>query len=55
MNFVPVVPKINITRFGKPNTRYKDDFPKLSAFLLSAAQFHVNEGDDLTVRQVCYS
>ena len=51
-NFIPTVSHINITRFGKASTRYKDDFPKLSAFLLKTAQWLVSEGDAMTVREV---
>lgn len=51
-NFKPIVSKVNITRFGKRNTRYKDDFPKLSTFLLTAARELIAQGDDMTVREV---
>lgn len=51
-NFMPIVAKVNITRLGKLNTRYKDDFPKLSAFLLAAARELIAQGDDMTVREV---
>ena len=50
--FVPTISNINITRFGKASTRYKDDFPKLSAFLLETAQWLVSDGDATTVRGV---
>ncbi|KAJ3513056.1 hypothetical protein NLJ89_g3160 [Agrocybe chaxingu] len=53
-NFVPIVTKVNITRYAKANTRYKDDFPKLSAFLLATAKYHINESEDLTVRQIVH-
>ena len=51
-NFFPNVSNISITRFGNASTRYKDDFPKLSAFLLETAQWLVSEGDVTTVREV---
>ena len=51
-NFIPIVSKVDITRYGKENTRYKDNFPKLSAFLLSTAKYLINEGENLTVREV---
>jgi kinetochore protein Spc7/SPC105 len=50
--FIPTVSNISITRFGKTSTRYKDDFPKLSAFLLKTAQWLVSGGDATTVREV---
>ncbi|PPQ73088.1 hypothetical protein CVT26_014738 [Gymnopilus dilepis] len=53
-NFVPVVSKVTITRCGKLNTRYKDDFPRLSTFLMNAAQRLISEGDDLTVREIVH-
>ncbi|CAA7258736.1 unnamed protein product [Cyclocybe aegerita] len=53
-NFVPIVTKVNITRYAKAGTRYKDDFPKLSAFLLATAKYHINESEDLTVRQIVH-
>ena len=51
-NFIPIVTKVNIAYYGKPNSRYKDDFPRLSAFLLTSANQYITEGDDLTVREV---
>jgi kinetochore protein Spc7/SPC105 len=51
-NFIPTVSNISITRFGKASTRYKDDFPKLSAFFLKTAQWLVSKGDVTTVREV---
>ena len=53
-NFIPNVSNISITRFGNASTRYKDDFPKLSPFLLKTAQWLVSEGDATTVREVSY-
>ena len=50
--FIPKVSTISITRYGKASTRYKDDFPKLSAFFLKTAQWLVSEGDKKTVREV---
>jgi len=52
IDFRPVVRKVRITRSGKSRTRYKDEFPKLSKFLLASANFLINEGDDLSVREV---
>ena len=40
--FVPTISNISIMRFGKASTRYNDDFPKLSAFLLKTAQWLVS-------------
>jgi len=51
-NFMPIVTKVNITYHGKANSRYKDDFPRLSAFLLASANQYITEGDNLTVREV---
>ena len=51
-NFIPTVSNIRITRFGKSSTRHKDDFPKLSAFLLKTAQWIVSKGNVTTVREV---
>ena len=51
-NFMPIVTKVNITYYGKPSSRYKDDFPRLSAFFLTSANQYITEGDDLTVREV---
>ncbi|KAF8168234.1 Spc7 kinetochore protein-domain-containing protein [Crassisporium funariophilum] len=53
-NFTPKVTEINISRFRKANTRYKDDFPQLSSFLLGTAKQLIVEGDDLTVREVVH-
>ena len=50
--FIPTVSNISITRFGKASTRYKDNFPKLSTFLLKTAQWLVTEGNATTVREV---
>lgn len=49
---MPVVTKVNITRYGAESARDKDDFPKLSAYLLNAAKYLINESEDLSVRQV---
>ncbi|KAH9487055.1 Kinetochore protein spc7 [Psilocybe cubensis] len=51
-NFVPIVKKVTITRHGKPETRYKDDYPQLSSFLLNCAKRLIVEGDDMTVREI---
>ncbi len=53
-NFKPIVAKVSISRHGKQNTRYKDSFPRLSSFLLMAATQLINQGEDLTVREVCF-
>lgn len=53
-NFMPIVTKVNITYHGKQNSRYKDDFPRLSAFLLASANQYITDGDDLTVREVTF-
>ena len=53
-NFKPIVGKVSIFRHGKQNTRYKDNFPRLSSFLLMAATQLINQGEDLTVREVCF-
>jgi kinetochore protein Spc7/SPC105 len=50
--FIPIVSNMSITRFGKASTRYRDNFPKLSAFLLKTAQWYVSESDMTTVREV---
>ncbi|KAF9568515.1 hypothetical protein CPC08DRAFT_625217 [Agrocybe pediades] len=47
--FIPNMTKVNITRYGKQSTRYKDDFPQLSAFLLNAANLLITEGDQVTI------
>lgn len=52
VEFRPIVGKVTITRSGKGQTRYKDAFPKLSSFLLVAANYLINEGEDLNVREV---
>lgn len=52
-NFMPLVAKVDVTRVDKARTRSKDDFPRLSDFLLNAAKQQVATGDDSTVRQVC--
>jgi len=52
--FIPTVSNISITRFGKASTRYKDDFPKLSTFLLKTAQWFVSESDVTNVRQIIH-
>ena len=51
-NFVPIVSKVNVTRYEKGTTTRKDDFPKLSSFLLTTAKYLINESKDLTVREV---
>jgi len=50
--FVPAVSAVSITRYGKASTRYKDNFPKLSAFLLKTAEWLVSESNAATVREV---
>lgn len=51
--FKPIVSKIRIARIGKPSTRYKDNFPRLSSFLLDATSRLISQGDnDITVREV---
>jgi kinetochore protein Spc7/SPC105 len=51
-DFHPIVNKVRIIRSGKGQTRYKDEFPKLSTFLLASANHLINEGEDLNVREV---
>lgn len=51
-DFVPVVNKVDITQCRKEITMQKDDFPKLSSFLLSTAKYLINESEDLTVQEV---
>lgn len=52
VDFCPIMSKVRITRFGKGHTRYKDEFPKLSTFFLACANYVINEGDDMSVREV---
>lgn len=51
--FLPIVSRVDISRVDKTRSKIKDDFPRLSDFLLSAARRMIVEGEDLTVRQVC--
>jgi kinetochore protein Spc7/SPC105 len=51
-DFCPIVSKVRITRTGQGQIRYKDEFPKLSTFLLASANYLINEGEDLNVREV---
>ncbi|KAF8905455.1 Spc7 kinetochore protein-domain-containing protein [Gymnopilus junonius] len=53
-HFVPIVTKVTISRSGHQHARHKDDFPRLSAFLMHAAQRLIADGDDLTVREIVH-
>jgi len=50
--FISLVTKVNIKYYGKPDSRYKDDFPRLSAFLLTSANQYITEGNNLALREV---
>lgn len=51
-DFRPIPTAVRITRSEKGQSRHKDEFPKLSAFFLTSANYLINEGEGLSVREV---
>lgn len=51
-NYHPVTKEIEILRLPEMQTKCKDDFPRLTSFLLSAAREHIRRSDASTVRHV---
>jgi kinetochore protein Spc7/SPC105 len=54
-NFLPIVKRVEVTRLEKARTRFKDDFPRLSNFLLDTAKQQIVHGKNLAVRQVSFA
>lgn len=52
VNFLPVVQKVEVQTLDAVRFKYKDDFPRLSRFLVSAANHLVHNADAMTTRQI---
>lgn len=54
-NYKPIVPKMHIKRLDKIKSKLKDDYPRLSDFLLFMARECVIHTETLTIRQVSWT
>lgn len=54
-NFMPMIARVEITRLEKAHPRFKDDFPRLSNFLVDMAKQQIVHRKSLAVRQVSYA
>lgn len=52
VNFLPIVQKVEVQTLDAVRFKYKDDFPSLSKFLVSAANQLVHNTNSMTTRQV---
>ncbi|GLB36475.1 putative spc7 kinetochore protein [Lyophyllum shimeji] len=53
-NFVPIVKRVDVTRVHKTRSKAKDNFPRLSDFLLLMAKEQVVRGENRTTRQIIH-
>jgi kinetochore protein Spc7/SPC105 len=53
--FMPIVTRVEMTRLDKARSRFKDDFPRLSDFLLRMAKQQVIHKKDPAVREVSFA
>ncbi|KAF8078326.1 Spc7 kinetochore protein-domain-containing protein [Lyophyllum atratum] len=53
-NFVPLVKRVDVTRVDKARTKVKDNFPRLSDFLLHMAKEQIVRGENRTTRQIIH-
>jgi len=53
-NFVPVAAHMEVTRLEKARSRFKDDLPRLSDFLLDMAKQQIVHGKNLAACQVSF-
>ncbi|TFK41287.1 Spc7 kinetochore protein-domain-containing protein [Crucibulum laeve] len=53
-NFLPILTKVDITLIDKTKSKYKDDSPRLSDYLLNSAKQMITDEDDMSVRQVVH-
>ncbi|KAJ3796448.1 Spc7 kinetochore protein-domain-containing protein [Lentinula aff. detonsa] len=51
-NYLPLVERVDISRVPEIRTKYKDEFPILSSFLLSAAKEYVRDGKAPSIRHI---
>lgn len=51
-NFMPMIARVEITRLEKAHPRFKDDFPRLSNFLVDMAKQQIVHRKSLAVRQI---
>jgi kinetochore protein Spc7/SPC105 len=54
-NFMPIVTRVEVTKLEPARSRFKDDFPRLSNFLLDMAKQQIVHGKGLGVRQVSFA
>ena len=53
-NFSPIITHVEVAKLEPARSRFKDDFPRLSNFLLDMAKQQVAHGKNLAVRQVSF-
>ncbi|RDB29117.1 hypothetical protein Hypma_015188 [Hypsizygus marmoreus] len=53
-NFVPVVKRVDVIRVDNARTKVKDNFPRLSDFLLHMAKEQIVRGENRTTRQIIH-
>ena len=53
-NFFPIVAHVDVANSEPARSRFKDDFPRLTNFLLDMAKQQIVHGKNLTVRQVSF-
>ncbi|KAK0208620.1 Spc7 kinetochore protein-domain-containing protein [Desarmillaria ectypa] len=54
VNFLPIAQKVEVQMLDAVRFKYKDDFPHLSRFLVSAANHLVHNTDVMTTRQIVH-
>ncbi|KAK0456192.1 Spc7 kinetochore protein-domain-containing protein [Armillaria borealis] len=54
VNFLPLVQKVEVQTLDAVRFKYKDDFPRLSKFLVSAANHLVHNTDAMSTRQIVH-
>ncbi|KAK0198720.1 Spc7 kinetochore protein-domain-containing protein [Armillaria mellea] len=54
VNFLPIVQKVEVQTLDTVRFKFKDDFPRLSKFLVSAANHLVHNTDAVTTRQIIH-
>jgi kinetochore protein Spc7/SPC105 len=53
--FMPIVTRVEVTKLETARSRFKDDFPRLSNFLLDIAKQQIIHEKNLAVRQVSFA
>lgn len=54
VNFLPIVQKVEVQTLDTVRFKYKDDFPRLSKYLVSAANHLVHNTNAVTTRQIVH-